>query len=1307
MTDPKLPSPADLRACLLKDRAPLRRLLGALDDRRREGKPFDALLARYRQELAASQALFASRLNTQPRLEFPAELPVSERWQDIAEAIRVHQVVVLCGATGSGKSTQLPKICLALGRGVSGRIGHTQPRRLAARSLSHRLAQETGQDLGGLVGYKVRFHDRVRPETRVKLMTDGILLAEIQRDRMLLEYDTLILDEAHERSLNIDFLLGYLKQLLPRRRDLKLIITSATIDPQRFSRHFGDAPVLEVSGRTYPVEVRYRPPAEEAVGERDVAMQASILAAVDELSKDGRGDILVFLSGEREIRETAEALRKHKLSGTEVLPLYARLGPADQAKVFQSHGARRILLATNVAETSLTVPGIHYVIDPGFARVSRYSHRSKVQRLPVEAVSQASAEQRKGRCGRVAAGICIRLYSEENFAARREFTEPEILRTNLAAVILHMRVLGFGDIEDFPFLETPDPRLVADGYRLLTELGAVDRDRAVTPLGRQLARLPVDPRIGRMLLAAADGPCLPEVLVIAAALGVQDPRERPLDQRQAADEIHATFHHPDSDFLGLLNLWRFLQERRAHLSRNQFQKMCRQHFLSWNRVVEWEDTHQQLQALLHEQFPQRAKDPPLAAEVSELAYETIHRALLTGLLSHVGLRDERDYQGVRSARFWIHPSSGLFEGGPKWVMAAERVQTSKDYGRTLARIQPQWIESAAAHLLSRAYSDPHWQADTAQVAAFEKVTLFGLVLVPRRRVNYGPINPVEARALFIRGALVDRDYSSRAPFFRHNRELIEYVEHLEAKSRRQDLLVDPEAIYDFYDQRIPPGIYCGPDFEQWLRRESGKNPKLLHLRIGDVLRQGAEDPSGGRFPDFLTVGGTELPLEYHFDPGHRADGVTLVVPLALVNQVPAARCEWLVPGLLEELVTALLRGLPKTLRKALVPIPDTVARVLPRLVPCDRPLVQVLGQALRDLTGQAVPEDVWDLDAVPEHLRMRFRVLDDAGQELGAGRDFPQLRREHGRQGQAQFAQRPALDLERDGLRRWDFGPLPEILTLERGGIRVQGYPALVDRGDSVAVRVLDAPESAQLAHRAGLRRLLMLTLPAETRQLRKGLSSLGPLRLAYALAAPAPVTPDGPPPDLADELVALILDRAFIGDQPGARDPATFEARITAGKPQLWALTQALQKLIAEILAAHQRIRTRLDSLTQAHWAPSVADMGEQLQGLIFRGFPLQVPFEILGRYPRYLRALETRLERLPSGGGRDRERLQEMAGLLADWRDRDAKARSAGRRDPRLEEIRWQLEELRISLFAQPQPTSQPVSVRRIAKRWLELGL
>ncbi|RTZ74221.1 MAG: ATP-dependent RNA helicase HrpA [Gammaproteobacteria bacterium] len=1306
---------------MLADRHPLRRRLRAIARRARKGHAPEEALAVVEREIERSAALARRRRETLPQPEFPAELPITARLEEIRSLIGQNQVVILCGETGSGKSTQLPKICLSLGRGVFGRIAHTQPRRIAARSLASRISSELGTELGSAVGYKVRFHDRVGEGTHVKLLTDGMLLAEIQQDRWLNEYDTIILDEAHERSLNIDFLLGYLKQLLPKRPDLKLIVTSATIDPEKFSRHFGDAPVSEVSGRTYPVEVRYRPPQEES-DERGDPMQQAILEAVDELSAIDRGDILVFLSGEREIRETAESLRKHRLQVTEVLPLYARLSPAEQGRIFRPSGQRRIVLSTNVAETSLTVPGIRYVIDAGYARISRYSARSKIQRLPVERISRASADQRKGRCGRVAEGVCIRLYSEEDYESRPEFTEAEILRTNLAAVILQMKVLGFGDIQRFPFVDPPDSRQVKDGYRVLEEIGAVDGLGKVTQLGRRLARLPVDPRIGRMLLEAAHTGCLREVLVIAAALSVQDPRDRPMDKQQQADEAHDLFRNEESDFLGFLSLWNFLEEKRRHLTQRKFRRLCRDHFLSWTRVQEWHDIHRQLRVQLHEMgYRDNQEDP---------GYETIHRALLSGLLSHVGFRQGgkgKGYLGARNSQFHLFPGSGLFEKQPKWLMAAELVETTRLYARTCARIQPEWVESLAGHLVKHSYSEPHWQARRGQVGAYEKVTLFGLTLVPRRRVNFGPIDPKQSREIFIRFALVEGDFHSRAPFWRHNRELIEHVQDLEARTRRPDLLVDEERIYEFYDQRIPEGIYSQPQFEKWLRKATRKQPKLLHMRLEDVLAR--EVTAEAQYPKELTLHGMTLPLEYRFEPGHRADGVTLVVPAAVIRQISPGRLDWLVPGMLEEKLVALIRSLPKSLRKQFVPAPDHARQARARLTPGDTPLVQALGRVLRELTGVQVPEDAWDLDALPDHLKMRVRVVDGTGKTLGAGRDLIALQQRHGDVAAAEPAGPGVHPLGREGITRWDFGELPEQVETQAQGIRLTGWSALVDKGDSVAIEVLGSRAEARLRHRAGLRRLILLALPAEIRELRRRLqqpvspvgrasarqeSGIAPdatlkmLRLQYA-KAPSPPLKNAPAAhrDLEDELIALVIDRAFLDEADEIRDEMAFDAALRAGRPRLHAVSQEVHELVSNILGQYQAIRKRLSGLTQINWLASTQDMQGQLDRLVFRGFLQAVPWERLRHYPRYLRALALRLEKLPLDPGRDQRWIRELQQVQEAWLERWQAACEKWVVDERLEEIRWLIEELRISLFAQEVKTAVPVSVKRIRKRWNELGL
>lgn len=1285
---------------MLADRFRLRRQLQDLSRRQRENKPIQEQLIRLQQRLEKSAGLAQVRGDRVPEVTYPAELPITQRLDDIRELIGENQVVVLCGETGSGKSTQLPKICLELGQGVFGKIAHTQPRRIAARSLASRISAELKRETGDAVGYKIRFHDRVSETTHIKLLTDGMLLAEIQQDKFLNEYDTIILDEAHERSLNIDFLLGYLKQLLPKRRDLKLIITSATIDPERFSRHFDDAPIIEVSGRTYPVEVRYQPPEEEGVNERDESMQQAILDAVDELARVDRGDILVFLSGEREIRETAESLHKHRMPITEILPLFARLGAAEQSKIFKPSGHRRIVLATNVAETSLTVPGIRHVIDAGFARISRYSHRSKIQRLPVERISQASANQRKGRCGRVAEGVCIRLYSEENFSARSEFIEPEIQRTNLASVILQMKMLGFGDIRQFPFLDAPDDRLIKDGYRVLEEIGAVDGLNKITRLGRKIARLPLDPRIGRMLLEATQLDCQREMLVIAAALSVQDPRDRPMDKQQQADEAHALFKDEESDFMGYLKLWAFLEEKQRHLTRRKFKRLCREYFLSATRVQEWHDIHRQIRVQMH--------DMGYKDNTETGSYESIHMAVLSGLLSQVGFRSsgsDKSYMGARNTNFYAFPGSGVFASQPKWIMAAELVETTRLYARTLARIQPEWVERLAGHLLKRSYSEPHWQGKRGQVGAYEKVSLYGLPLVPRRRVSFGPIDPLQSREIFIRFALVEGDFHTRAPFWRHNQELRDYIHDLEAKSRRRDVLVSDETIYQFYDQRLPEGIYSKPQFERWLKKAGIKQPKLLHMRSQDLMRHDAADISQLQYPDVLNINGMALPLKYDFDPGEQVDGVTVKVPAAVLNQLTEGRLDWLVPGLLAEKITLLIKGLPKALRKNFVPVPEHVKRCLALMDPGDTPLIQALAAALKQLTGVHVGENEWDLQGLPEFLTMRVQVMADTGKTLESSRDLLQLQKRWAGTASVASVATSQNAIEQAGLTRWDFSALPELVESSSSGIQLKGYPALVDEGDTVAVRVLDSRANAARAQHDGLRRLFMLSMPKDIRYLRKQLPDLQRMRLQYARAD----KPAGSGKlDLEDELVALIMDRTFILQRAeDVRDAQVFEQRIESCKPKLLTNADEICKLVTEILDLYQQVRKQLSGATQINWLISTDDIKQQLNRLVYRGFLQQTPWQHLQQFPRYLRGISMRLEKLGQAAARDQQRMAEMRELQSNWQQRDTAVTKKGQVDDRLEEIRWMLQELRVSLFAQELKTVYPISGKRIHKRWRELGL
>ncbi|GAB4352015.1 MAG: ATP-dependent RNA helicase HrpA [Gammaproteobacteria bacterium] len=1222
-----------------------------------------------------------------PSPQFPEELPVSQRREEIAEAIRGHQVVVLCGETGSGKTTQLPKICLSLGRGTRGWIGHTQPRRIAARNIAARIAEELGGELGEMVGYKVRFADRVRRDGYVKLMTDGILLAETQSDPLLAAYDTLIIDEAHERSLNIDFLLGYLKRLLPKRPDLKLIITSATIDPERFSRHFDDAPILTVSGRTYPVEIRYRPVVGEDQEERDRDLTQAILDAVDEVSRiDRHGDILVFLPGEREIRETAEALRKHHPPGTEIVPLYARLSVTEQQRVFKPHTGQRIVLATNVAETSLTVPGIRFVIDPGLARISRYSYRTQVLRLPVEPVSQASANQRAGRCGRVSAGVCVRLYSEEDFAGRPEFTEPEIRRTNLASVILQMKALRLGEIERFPFVDPPDGRYVRDGVRLLEELGALTPSGELTETGRRLARLPVDPRIGRMLLEAERERCLDEVLTIAAALSVQDPRERPAEAPQAADESHEEFRDRRSDFLSFLRLWRWYEEQRRHLSQNQLRKLLKRRHLSYLRLREWRDVRQQLHHLV--------ADLGLRINTDEAGYDAIHRALLSGLLGNIALRDEKnEYTGARGNRLMLWPGSALFSRGARWIVAAELVETSRVYARTVAAIQPEWVERLAGARVKRRYSEPHWEKRPARVVAFEQVSLYGLPIVARRKVHFGPIDPKLAREIFIREALVRGEWKCRLPFHEHNRRLIAEVEEIEHRQRRRDVLSDEEVLFEFFDRQIPEDVYSGKRFERWYRNAAAARPDLLRLTKA-VLMQRPESASEEDYPGSIEVcEGLHLPLRYHFDPGHHCDGVTVVVPAAALNQVEGQRLEWLVPGLLEEKIAALIKSLPKALRRNFVPAPDYARACAAALTHGEGRLLPALARQLKRMTGVDVHEEAWNLDKIPEHLVMNVSVVDANGSEVARGRDLARLRETLTEQTQSHFEALPTTRWERSGIVSWDFGDLPEQVDLEVAGAPVQAYPALCDEGDSVAIRLLDSRRKAEEVHRRGLRRLILLSLPQQARYLRKNLPDFETMALHYTSVGSAEA--------LREDLTAAVIDRAFQLPETRLCREAEFRHLLDSGRGRMMAVANELCRVVGEALGGFHRLQRQLKGSLSPQRLAAAREIQQQLRELLFPGFVSQVPGEWLAHYPRYLKAAELRWQKLDGNPGRD----ARNAGMVAAWWARYVQIRERGRgeeREPDALLFRWMIEEFRVSLFAQELGTCMPVSAERLEKQW-----
>ncbi|MCX4191170.1 ATP-dependent RNA helicase HrpA [Methylophaga sp. OBS1] len=1253
-------------------------------------------LAALAQQVIASVERAEKRRQNIPKPTFEADLPVIERREEVKRAIADNQVIILCGETGSGKTTQLPKICLELGRGVTGMIGHTQPRRIAARTVATRIAEELQSEIGQTVGYKVRFHDHVNADrSYVKLMTDGILLAETQNDKFLNQYDTLIIDEAHERSLNIDFLLGYIKQLLPKRPDLKVIITSATIDTERFSKHFDNAPVIEVSGRTYPVDIRYRPlqtPDEESP---DYDMVSGIVAAVDELCREGPGDVLIFLAGERDIRDVSEALRKHHPPQTEILPLFARQSAAEQNRVFKTGGQRRIILATNVAETSLTVPGIRYVVDPGNARISRYSVRNKVQRLPIEKISQSSANQRAGRCGRVAAGICIRLYDEEDFEARPAFTDPEILRTNLASVILQMSALKLGDPAKFPFINPPPQKMINDGYRLLDELDAVDRQRRITETGRQLAKLPIDPRIARMLLKAGDLGSLTEVLVIASALSIQDPRERPMDKQQAADEAHSKYKDERSDFIGFLKLWDLYHDKKKHLSQNKLRKYCKENFLSFLRLREWHDIHQQLHIQLSEL--------KLKFNTQEAAYDSIHQALLSGLLSHIAVKTDRfEYTGARNLKLGIFPGSALHKKGPKWLMAAELVETGKLYARINAKIEPEWIEPIAGSLVKRQYSDPHWEKKPAQVVAFESVSLYGLPIVTRRRVHYGPLDPDLANQIFIREALVNGDWHCRAPFFRHNQSLIQEVELLEQKSRRRDVLVDEEILFDFYRSRIPHNIINGAGFEKWRKKAEKDDPKLLFLSKELLMQHEAEQVTADYYPDQMLVNRVPLKLEYHFEPGKQHDGITQTIPLSLLNQTSAERYEWLVPGLLRDKIVFLLKALPKSLRRHFIPVPKYADDCLKDLSPESGALLPALSERLRKLTGVEIDEKDWRTDELPLYLQMNFRLVDDDGKLLDESRDLNRLKQDWAREAAASFRQIPDSEYEKTGLTSWSFDALPEQITLEQNGLEMTAYPALIDKTDSVDLTLMDTAAQARQLTRLGLRRLFMLAQADAVKYLHKNLPGIKEMCLHYANVPPSPYGDKTnsrltPCEQLKTDLIHVAFDRCFILEQAAIRSREAFEQRLNSRRGDLIKIASELAQNIASPLAEYHAIAKRLGSNIPLAAINAVNDIREQLGFLVYQGFVHDTPDEALKRLPVYCQAAGIRLDKLLTDPAKDRQRMAEVK---PHWQKFISKVNKI--ETEAFYEYRWMLEEFRISLFAQELKTAYPISAKRLEKQW-----
>ncbi|WP_413468724.1 ATP-dependent RNA helicase HrpA [Marinobacter sp.] len=1283
---------AQLDACFQQDAARIRKLVA-----RRKGRPSEAELEKIGRWLEQGLARVQERKDRHRPVSHPAGLPVTDRVDDIRAALEKHQVVIVAGETGSGKTTQIPKLCLNAGRGVRGLIGHTQPRRIAARSVASRIAEEMGEAPGEQVGYQVRFTDTTSEQSRIKVMTDGILLAEIQHDRFLDRYDTLIIDEAHERSLNIDFLLGYLKQLLPKRPDLKVIITSATIEVERFSEFFGQAPVIEVSGRTYPVEVRYRPMTGDDE-DRDQGWSDSVLAALDEIEAHERsqgqppGDVLVFLPGEREIRSLSKNLRHAELRHTEVVPLYSRLSNAEQNKVFQPHRGRRIVLSTNVAETSLTVPGIRYVVDTGVARISRYSVRSKIQRLPIEPISQASANQRAGRCGRVAPGICFRLYDETDFLNRPEYTDPEILRTNLASVILQMASSGLGDIRRFPFLEAPDNRLINDGYKLLEELGAVDDKRQLSQLGRTMARLPVDPRLARMLVTSAEQGSLAETLVVIAGLSIQDPRDRPQDKQQAADQAHAPFNDKDSDFVTLLNIWRFYEEQRQEQSQNQLKRLCQKTFLSWMRMREWRDVHRQLTLICREQKLTLNREPA--------SYDSLHKAILAGLLGQVATKlEKREYLATRNRKISIFPGSKVAKSAPKWIVAAEIVETSRVFARTVARIEPEWIEPLAPHVVKHHYFEPHWERKRAQVMGYEKVSLYGLDIIPKRRIAYARVDPVESRNLFIRRALVEGDFDTKAPFIANNQALLDTVENLERKTRRRDLLVDEQVLVDFYHDRVPETVVSGRHFETWWKALDERGLKHLELSESDVLQRPLDESTEVQFPDQLEWEGIRYPLSYQFEPTGTDDGVTLQVPLMALKQLPGYRLEWLVPGLLREKCIALVKSLPKALRRNFVPVPDFVDAALANLTPCNEPLTLKLGAELRRMTGVQIDPDAWQTDELPRHLRMNLKVVADNGKVLAEGRDIQAVQARLEQKAEAALNEAASSESRAEPApesRHWAFGELPESVQTEKGGMQVTVYPALEDCGETVRqTRYLD-PLTAEDATRRAVARLLLQRQGNTLANIDARLPNFKASALLFA--------PVGKASGLLDDLLlATAMDHFIAGPPP--RSEAALNECFEAGRADFLPALETADQQLHQALKGYHGVMKQLKGKISLAMANSMADLKFQLENLVYPGFLINTPAEWFRHFPRYFEAAAMRLEKMPREMGREREFLHTIEPLWARYVKKREEQQRQGVRDPELIRYRWMLEEFRVSFFAQQLGTEVPVSVKRLDRQWQQV--
>lgn len=1260
-------------------------------------------IAKLKAEIDRSVTFVSQKQARIKPINFTDELPISEKRDMIAKAINEHQVVVVAGETGSGKTTQLPKICLELGRGLRGMVGHTQPRRLAARSVASRIAEELESPLGELVGYQVRFTDQVSDLTAIKLMTDGILLAEIQKDRFLNRYDTIIIDEAHERSLNIDFLLGFLKQLLPKRPDLKLIITSATIDLERFSNHFNQAPIIEVSGRTYPVEVRYRPLLET---ESDTLNDAVVTCVREITDQDRQGDILVFLSGEREIRELSLRLRREAIPHLSILPLYARLSISEQNKIFHTQKGQRVVLATNVAETSLTVPGIRYVIDPGYARISRYSFRTKMQRLPVEAISQASANQRMGRCGRVAEGICYRLFDEQDFLSRPEFTDPEILRTNLAAVILQMEQLRLGDVRDFPFVDPPDHRLINDGYKVLQKIQAIDQRNRLTPLGKKMVRLPVDPRFARMLLAAEQGGCLSEMVTLVSGLSIQDPRERPVDKQQAADQAHRQYWHEHSDFMGYLNLWQCVEEQRQLLTQNQLQKWCRRQFLAYNRIREWRDIHGQISIAL--------KQLKVKWNSDMADYSAIHTALLTGMLDNIGRLDSEkkfEYIGARNHRFTLFPASSQFKKRPKWVIAAELIETSKVFAHTVASIQTDWVLQVAQHQIKRSHSEPHYHASSGQVMAFEKISLYGLVLVEKRRVGYGRINPVESRDLFIRGALVEGQYANHKKiqynlkhsspenhFFAWQQKLLTEIYDLEAKSRCHNILVDDQVLFDFYNARVPNNIVNIDGFEYWRKQVEKEQPRLLFIEREQLMQRGATDVSAEQFPDHLVLNGLTFELTYHFDPAHRDDGVTIKVPVKALHAISKNTLGWLVPGLLAEKITAMIKALPKRWRKQFAPVPTTVQTILPYLSASNTSLEENLSKQLLRLTGVQLPENCWhDIQIDPYYL-MNIHVLDEKGKVINSGRNLEKLRECYRDQVNSHLRQ-DGKSFEQHHLTRWDFGELSKTHSLQQGGLEIPVFPQLVDCGDNVSITLADDLEQAAGNSLRAMVRLALLHFPDSAKYMRKQLSKQLGLELTIINL--------GSSVEVVDDILCATVRQCCFSQVKSAntliRQEEKFLALVDAGRAQWIERAQSIADILMKALQRAMNIKKQLkQSKNPLALVHVVSDIQQQLDGLFYPGCLYDTPFPWLQCYDRYLQGIEARLEKVPRQVNQDRAMTEELQVMWQRYQERRKTLSRYAIVAEELEYFRWMLEELRVSLFAQTLGTSVPVSIKRLNRQW-----